>query len=71
MGYQTRCRAGEHTDKEQSMTWSMHPGQRYDEIQSRWRLAPPVSEGQRASVDAPTAEDLLGARRPGVADDAR
>lgn len=53
------------------MAWSMHPGHRYDEIRSRWSAAAPASEGQKVSVDAPTATALMGARRAGADDDAR
>jgi hypothetical protein len=48
------------------MAWSMHPGQRYDEVRARWNAPPPGDEGQPPSVDARTATDLMGER----ADDA-
>ena len=41
------------------MTWSMHPGQRYDEAQSRWHVPPAVEKGQAAHIHAPTATSLM------------
>lgn len=52
------------------MTWSMHPGQRYDEAQSRWHAPPPVEEGQAARIHAPTATSLLVERTADAADTA-
>ncbi|MBA2438515.1 MAG: hypothetical protein H0V52_09230 [Acidimicrobiia bacterium] len=46
------------------MGWAMQATQHYDEVQTRWHAPPPVEEGQRAHVDAPTAADLLVAYTP-------
>jgi hypothetical protein len=44
------------------MGWTMHTGYDYDEAQSRWHSPPPVEEGQRAHIDAPTAIALVAAQ---------